>query len=194
MQVFEMVRDWAEEPVTVFANTLEEARQIYKRWIAAHHPDRPPQPITIYPFSAEWLGDRVVLGQAAKQGKAGIGYWRRPVGGWLIGAPGEVPLGDICEPEPRIAYYRFEAEEGEDALVFAESVEHATSLYCEQQVDRWGELPTRFSLRKMSRWDLRGELVTLRDDMEGEIAGVACQDEQGVWRILPPDWDPPLGA
>ncbi len=91
-----------------------------------------------------------------------------------------------------MGYYRFEAEEGEDAMVFAESLEHATTLYCAYQLDRWGELPTRYSLRKMSRWDLHGEFVTLRDDMQADMSGVAFLDEHDVWRILPPDWEGPI--
>lgn len=193
MHVFEMIRDWADEaPVTVFAGTVEEACRIYRDWVDAHHPSAPPQPTMIYCYHDQWRDERPVLARVAKQGRAGIGYWSATAERWLVGDPGDAPLGRLIEPTPNVGYYRFEAEEGEDAMVFASSFEEATTLYCAYQLDRWGELPTRFSVRTMSRWDLRGDLVTLRDGMEADITGVGMRDERGVWRILPPDWEPPV--
>jgi hypothetical protein len=190
MQAFEITRTWSEVPVTVFAPTLDDATRIYRDWVEAHHPHQPAEPEMIYPYGGQWLKARVLLGEAVRLNIAGVGYWIPSEYRWSIRSPTDKPLGELAANETRVAYYRVEAEEGEDAMVFAGSFEQATSIYCVFHLDRWGEMPTRFSLRKMSRWSLVGEFVTVRDGMAAEITGVALRDGHGQWRILPPDYEP----
>jgi hypothetical protein len=187
MQVFEVVRHWAPEPVTIFAKNEEEARAIYRRWIEAHHDGRPFRPTTIYPFSEQQLTDRPVLAAAAGSNTLGVGYWDRRAERWRIAPPDVSPLGDLVEHEPGVRYYEFTTDEGDFTMVFAESVEHATTLYCAYKLHGWKAVPQRFAIRHMSRWDLKGEHVTLRDDMHAELWGIGLPDNRGIWRIQPPE-------
>ena len=38
-----------------------------------------------------------------------------------------------------------------------------------------------------------GEQATVRDGLETGVTGVARLDNDGVWRILEPDWEPIYG-
>ena len=143
-----------------------------------------------YPFVGAALKARPRFAELAKLGTAGISYWSRTASRWVVAPPWGTPLIDLVEPEPQVSYFRFEADLGFDAMVFAETYEEATTLYCAFQLDHWGELPAMFWVRKMTRWDLRGELVVLRDDMEADISGIGRRDVYGNWRILPPDYEP----
>jgi hypothetical protein len=123
-------------------------------------------------------------------GVTGVGYWNRSKRAWAIARPQDEQLGELAPPEGRVGYYQVTAEPGDDAMVFATSFEEATTLYCACHLDAWGSLPERFFIDRRSRWELVGERATLRDDLEAEITGVARRDNDGVLRVLPPDWEP----
>lgn len=193
IKVFEFTRTSAEVPVTIFAHDLDEAEKQYRDWVKTHHPGHSTEPEMIYPYFGSKLKARPFLDAAAALGRVGVGYWKNGTRIWVIGGPEDKPSGDLALPEPRVSFYRVKAEEGDDASVFARSFEQATSLFSAWHLDRWGDLPTRFFIHTLSRWDLLGELATLRDDMEAELTGVAGRDNYGIWRILPPDWEPSYG-
>ena len=194
IRAFECVRTWDETPVTIFAKTLDEAERIYGEWACAHHEDQSPDLMMIYPFGEERLEVRPHLDRAASLGRPGVGYWDVSKGSWTIVAPHDDPAGDLAPPEGTVAFYLVQDEQGEnDAQVFATSFEEATNLYCAYHTDCWGELPSKFTIHKRSRWELMGEQATLRDGLEAGVTGVAQSDNDGVWRILEPDWEPIYG-
>ena len=191
MQVFEMASRWLGEHVTVFANSEQEARAIYREWVEAHHPGRPVRPGRVYPFNEEQLKHRPVLEAAAKMNTAGVGYWGRVEQHWLVAHACNTPLGDLAEPEPPVGYFEVDTDEGEHTRVFAVSEEQATTLYIAYELHKWGVVPKSFTVRKKTRWHLTWEFITLRDDMQAGVCGIGLPDERGIWRIQSPehDWD-----
>lgn len=187
MNVFEMFRTWAEEPVTVLAETLEESLRIYAEWIDKHHPDRSDEPSMVYPFTGARLKARPRRAALANRSSPGIAYWNKTANCWTVSPPSGATVADLVEPEPLVSFFQLDADEESDMMIFADSFEGASSIFCAYQLARWGQLPTRFSLTKKSRWDLHGEFATLRDDMEADISGVGRRDYESKWRILPPD-------
>lgn len=193
IKVFEFECRWSEIPATIFANDPHEAEQIFREWAALHYPQQCGEPAVIYPFAESRLEARPLLDAAAALDVAGIGYWDSDRCAWVIASASEDAIGERSPPERRVGYYRVEDEGGDTKMVFAKSLEEVTAHYCAWHVDAWGELPTYFSIDKRSHWELLGQLATLRDGLEAEITGVAKWDNDGVWRILPPDWEPIYG-
>ncbi len=192
-RVFECARSWDNTPVTVFARDLEHAAIIYAEWVKRHFPDKPHGATTIYAFGEERLEARPLLDAAASAGSFGVGYWDAAIHKWLVVQPDSIRLGELAPPLGQVTYFHVTCDEGDDALVFAESIVDASRLYDEWHRDRWGEPPTWFKIESRSRWELVGELATLRDDMVANITGVAAGDMDHRWRILPPDREQPLG-
>jgi hypothetical protein len=193
IKAFECTRHWAEVPVTIFAHDLDEVDEIYRTWVATHHPEQRGEPDVVYPYSGSRLEARLLLDAAAALDTVGVGYWDRRKHAWVV-VQAEDPLpGDLAPPEGRVGHYDVKSDEGDDAKVFATSFEEATTLYIAWHADRWGEAPTWFTVHMRSRWELMGELATLRDGLDAEITGVARWDNDGVSRILPPDWEPVIG-
>jgi hypothetical protein len=189
MKVFEIARSWADIPLTVVAPTLEEAERIHREWIEAHHLDRLIAPVSIFPYGEGWLKARPPLAKVAAENKAGIAYWDPGSGSWRVADPKDAPLGLLATPPGPIECYRFEATEEQKPMVFAETHEEAVTIFCWRYEIEWGEEPGWFLVRKLSRWDLVGDLATLRDDMDAGISGIAGKDENGHWRIMPVGWD-----
>ncbi len=191
IKVFEFTRSWADVPVTIFASGMSQAEKIYHQWLSTHHADQPADPDNICIYNETWVAARPHLAKASALGASGIGYWSSLEHRWMVGEPQSDPLGYLAPPEPSVRYFRAMADEGDDARVFATNFEEATSLYCAWHLDRWGELPARFTIHIRSRWELAGGLVTLRDDMEEGIVGIAGVEGEFL-RILPPDHEPIL--
>ncbi len=193
IKAFECTRFWDAVPVTIFANDLDEVEQLYRTWVETHHPGQRGEPDMVYPYGGDRLEVRLHLDAAAALNTIGVGYWDRAKHAWIIAGAEDPMPRDLAPPEGRVSFYQIESDEGDDAKVFAMSFEEATALYCEWHRDRWGENPGWFTIHKRSRWRLMGELATLRDGLAAEIAGVAGWDNDGVLRILPPDFEPVLG-
>jgi hypothetical protein len=193
IRAFECVRPWDDVPVTIFANNLDHAHQIYREWVGRNRPGQPLQLAAIFPYGEDRLEVRPHLDKAASLGTAGVGYWDVSEGSWVIGDPRADPLGHLAPPESNVSFYRVEDPGEPDVLVFANSFEEATVLFQEWHRDAWGSPPERFTIEKRSRWELMGDQATLRDGLDAGITGVARADSDGVWRILPPDWEPIYG-
>jgi hypothetical protein len=189
-KAYEIFPTWSEIPVTIFAHDADEAERLFREWVGAHFRHQPATIESIYPFAGDALAARPRLAQGAALDVSGIAYWDLRKHAWTIAQPQDEPCGDLASPEGNAGYYFVKADEGDDAKIFATSFEEATNLYCAWHLDRWGELPERFYIQKGSRWELTGGLATLRDDLENVITGVAAVDNDGVWRVLPPDWEP----
>ena len=192
-QVFEFFRGGGAVPITVFAHDLAEAEDIFSRYLDAHEPGQHRVPPMIYPYGAEWLSKRPLLEAAAQEGNSGIGYYLEWQWRWEITEPEASRDEPLAPPERSVHYYRFESEEGDDAMLFATSYEQAVTFYCVWHQENWGSLPPHFTARQMDRWMLTGPLAVLRDQLEAEIPGVAQWNMADGWTILPPDWEPPLG-
>jgi hypothetical protein len=190
IRAFEFTRTWNEIPVTIFAHDLDDAEQIYRDWVRSHHPDQSGLPLMIFPYGEDRLEARHLLFEAATRGETGVGYWHPSKRAWAVGQQQVEQLGELAPPAGNVGYYQVTAEPGDDAKVFATSFDEATTLYCAWHIDAYGSLPERFFVDRRSRWGLTGELATLRDDLEAEITGVARKDNEGMWRVLPPDWEP----
>lgn len=187
MNVFEIFRTWAAEPVTIVAEFLDDALRIFEDWVDKHHPSHSEDPGIVHPFTTERLRARPHLAALAARSRPGIAYWSRTACRWTVGPAWAAALLDLAEPEPRVSYFQFDSEERSDFMIFAETLEHATSIYCAAKLHLREDLPKQFSVKKMSRWDLRGDFATLRDDMVSEVCGVGRVDNLGFWRILPLD-------
>jgi hypothetical protein len=187
MQVFEMVRSWGEEPITVFANDLRDAERIYQRWVEAHHPDRSIRPLMIYPYSGFNLEGRPELGFACERGAAGVGYWDRPGRRWLIAAPDSPLSPDLARPASAVKYHRVTDSDGEELMVFAESFEEAVGYYVTWCLEAYGDVPRGIVINRESRWRLVLALASLRDDMDAGVAGVARWTADDGWHIAEPE-------
>ncbi len=194
-RVFECARINRDETlVTVFARDLDHAAMVYEEWAAQHSPERPLGAHTIYAFGEERLEARPLLDAAASAGKFGVGYWDEQQHKWLVGPPDGPRLGELAPPVGRVTYFQVDSDAGDDAIVFAENIVDASKLYDEWHSSRWGDSPSWFTIATRSRWDLVGEHATLRDDMIANVTGVAAGDMDDRWRILPADWEKPVGG
>ncbi len=71
--------------------------------------------------------------------------------------------------------------------VFANSHDEAAGLFQIWHYTQFGEVCHAFGCEQMSPWLLIGDQIGLREDMDGEQVGIAGREEDGVWRVLPPD-------
>lgn len=125
MQVFEMARSWAEEPLTIFAADVGEAQSIYAAWVETHHPERPTRPVMVYPYAGFLLEERPELIFGCSTGTAGVGVWNRVGRRWIFVTPGEPLIGDLMRPFSAVKFHQVSASEGDELMVFAESFEEA---------------------------------------------------------------------
>ena len=193
IRAFECVRTHSEIPITVFGRTVHDAETIYQKWASKHDEDSPQDLAMIFPYGEARLAARPLLDAAAAQGIAGVGYWDAKRGAWNITDPSDHPRGDLAPPETSSSYYEVVSERDDKAMVIAPSFEQGAKLFVQWHCDRWGEEPQWFSIQKRSRWDLSGDYATLRDGLIAGMIGVAGIDNDGIWRILPPDWEPIYG-
>jgi hypothetical protein len=189
MQIFELITDMGGRPMVVVAPDLDEAERIHRIWAETHGLD---QFVLggLYPSSEDHLIASPLLAELASRSSAGVGYWDTEAGRWILAAPAVAPLGTMHPPIDDIFCFHFDDDGGDRAMVFATCYEHATTLYCAWHLDRWGEVPRVFTARKASPLDLSGEYASLADDLAAGISGVAQRDDEKVWRIMPPDWEP----
>lgn len=193
MMVFEFARGDSVPPITVFADELRQAEELFRRWSQAHDPEFNDGPPNVFPFNAQWLELRPLLRSAVKRVQPGIGYWDERSFAWVTHEPEDETDLPLAPAPGKVRLYRFDCEERLQELVFAMSYDEAVRLFCLHHIELWGSLPTSFTARETCRWTLSGPLAVLRDQLEAEITGVAQRDRAEGWRVLPADWEAPVG-
>lgn len=193
LRVFEMFIEEAVVPLTVIAKDDVGAHRVFEAWAENHLGictlDRPE----IKLLSATELALQPQLAEAAAQGVPGVAQFLSHRAGWIVTAPQEPLVGAWAPPETDVRCFAA-AHEAEETLVFALTLEHAAALYTHWNLDAYGDGPVNATIREMSRWLLRGPLVTLREEMDGGLTGIGMVCEDDFWRIFPPDHETPLGG
>jgi hypothetical protein len=187
IQVFELCRSWAEEHVTIFATDLRHAESIYFEWVKAHHPDRPTEAHMAFPCYGRWLLGRPELGAACRLGVTGVGYWHRSSSRWVIASPLDPPTGDLARTSRGVKYYRASATDGDELMVFAESMDEAAGYYLTWHIEAYGSAPDGMQIHQRSKWQLVLALAPLRDEMDAGEVGTAHWSADEGWHIVDPE-------
>ena len=141
--------------------------------------------------SVQWFDNRPQLVETFEQAKqsrnVGVAYWLGHRAGWLVQHASAPMIGYHAELAPDVQYFR--VDDGADLAVqvFANNQDEAAGLFQIWHYTQFGEVCGEFGCQQMSPWLLIGDQVSLREDMDGDQIGIAGHDEQGVWRVLPPD-------
>jgi len=185
-QVFEVFRSWDERPITIFADDLRDAESIYFEWVEMHHQDRPTEPEMIFPYFGRWLLARPELGAVCRLGKRGVGYWDKESSRWTIASPLD-PTGELARPTRGVKYYRARALDGDELMVFAESMSEAAGYYVTWHLEAYGSAPEGMQIHHRSKWQLVLALAPLRDAMDAGDAGIARWSADEGWHIVDPE-------
>ena len=174
-------------PLTVFAESLEAARDLQQRWADTHLGENQPPAIRSEICEAGWLDDRPQWKRAVERAEAGVGHWLGHRDGWAVEAPEAALRGSLGPPETMIRLFVIEAGKDEVGIVFAIDEIMASTIFL-QWLLHWNK-PTSesFKVRRRSRWLLTGPETILREEMDAGISGIGGWSEADGWHILPPD-------
>ena len=187
MAVFEFARSWSDELVTIFATDLRDAETVYFEWVETHHPDQPTEAEMIFPYFGRWLMGRPELGAACRLGKRGVGYWDLSASRWTIASPYDPPAGELVRPTRGVKYYRARADDGDELMVFAESMSEAAGYYLPWHLAAYGAPPEGMHIEQRSRWQMVLALAALRDEMDAGEVGIARWSADDGWHMVDPE-------
>lgn len=88
----------------------------------------------------------------------------------------------------KILVFKVEVEEGDDEVfIFAENDQEAVYIYLTWHHDAYGNFPSCPTIKPHLRSYLRGELKTLREEMDQGKKGLSGWTADAGWHIYPPD-------
>lgn len=189
IRVYIAFSDALQTPLTIIANDSNQASQLFDAWVERHRPnaDAPAPEFRLLTINEMALQPQ--LAYAAGAGVPGVAYWVNHRAGWLVAAPQDNQKGALAPPETDVRCYSVIDDDGEH-LVFAENIETATSFFVHWCLITDGAVDDDFSIKEMSRWLLRGPMVTLREDMDAGLLGIGSVSVDDFWRIYPADYEP----
>jgi hypothetical protein len=192
INVYRIYGEESPVPLTVFAIHADQASAIYREWIARNMPNRSPNPTAIELCDERALDEFPQLAEALQQAvdeeKFGVGYWLGNRGGWFI-QPALAPrVGDIAPLVSRIECFIFVRRESDDQfLVFAEDRDQANEIFQAWHEAKFGRPFEHVLFKEMSRWLLVDEQLTLREEMDIGMVGIAGWSQADGWHLYPPD-------
>lgn len=190
---------WAPEltvPLTIYAQTADEARETFALWCAIHQPRWTRVPQRLEEVTEEWLRDRPQLAQAIERARRhsmndAVLWFHSNEGGWFaIDVHEQMNVGAIAPIEPRVRAFEIKSQiedmEGVEVMVFAFSPEDAAQMYLDYRETFFGPVEHPFTINEFSRWLLTGGQTHLRDLMEMGVTGIAGWSPASGWGIFPP--------
>jgi hypothetical protein len=192
VNVFTFICGSSDEAVTLFASDRAQARNMFIEWGGLRGFDVLQLEYQVAQLDECDLAMQPQLAAAASSGATGVGSWLGHRGGWAITPASDEPLGLPAPPEPDVRCYVVAGEDCGQLYVFAETLERAIATYDLWSLDRNGWQGEYDRIHEISRWLLTGPKITLREEMDEGLTGVAGVCEDGFWRIFPADYDAPL--
>lgn len=189
LHVYRFTRNRSAVPITVVAEDEDHARDLYEMWLRHHAPERASEtkPIRVEELDDRELEDHPQLAELIEDSGPGIAYWISHEEGWHTGKPYKPMLGRLAPPDTPVRYYVFEADDGDDAEVFATSSEDALLTYYAYHESAFACRPSKVTFKEHSRFTLAGGKPALLDDMDAGLVGVAGWRPTAGWRIYPPE-------
>jgi hypothetical protein len=125
------------------------------------------------------------LADAAGSGLVGVGYWMGHRDGWHIAPADADPIGVIFPVPPTSKCFAFRDDDMGELLMFVEDHKAAIMAYEFYIDDLDGWKGAMCSISEVSPWLLTGPQITLREEMEQGLEGVAELGDDGFWHITP---------
>ncbi|GAC1580320.1 MAG: hypothetical protein NVS3B5_13840 [Sphingomicrobium sp.] len=86
--------------------------------------------------------------------------------------------------------FRFSGDdEFGEVHVFAEDEQEASAIYQRFSAEMTGEESEYSERREIAREALVGPLELLQQDMDQGFKGIACECDDGMWRVFPADYE-----
>jgi len=192
INAYRIFGDESPVPLTVFAHDAQSAEAIYGEWIMRHMPGRAPKPKSIEECDEGSLSEFPQLAEAVhdatSKDTAGVGYWLGHRGGWFVQPPHAPRLGELGPFVSGIECYVFVHGDADDRiLVFAHDQDHANELFSAWHEAAFGRPFEHVLFKWVSRWLLTDDQVTLREEMDIGMTGIAGWSPMTGWHIYAPD-------
>jgi hypothetical protein len=192
LYAYQVHSDAISDKVTFVARDSNEVSRFFWLWCqrhAAHFHIRDAEILRLTPTD---LALQPQLAEAVSRGVIGVAWWAGHIEGWVVVAPDADPLGVVALRLPSVKCFIFRGDDCEGLHVVAENEEHAKALFNTWSLDGNGWEGEFSDMREVSLWMLTGAYITLREEMDEGLTGVAMICEDDCWRLFPADYDPPL--
>ncbi|RVU07147.1 hypothetical protein EOE18_04175 [Novosphingobium umbonatum] len=172
--------------VTIIAHDMEHASLIFAEWLRNHRGHIISQFMDFRVFTDRHVYAQPEMRDLMEAGYTGVCYWLEEPEVWTI-APPHMPAKGPLERPVRIKAFAFHHGKESALWVFAEDVAEAHAIYDIWHRDTWGCPAEWDKITPLLPHKIPMEKSMLLEDMDEGRKGIAEQDDEGDWRICPPE-------